>query len=228
MAINRLGFWSVVFSLTLAASEAQSKEPRSAKDYYERAVERFEKGDLDRAIVDFNYAIELNPQFAKAYNGRAAAWSALGCGEEALADFTTALAINPRLPQAYIGRAATWFRNGDLERAMDDYSAAIRIADLEIAYYNRAKVREAKGDLKGAVADYGKALRINPRFAAAHFDRGRVLLLQGKEVEGQKALLKSTELQLKSRTRAGRIERPGSQSSGALSEDGTTAVSGRH
>jgi tetratricopeptide (TPR) repeat protein len=136
-------------------------------------------------------------------------------------DFTTALAINPRLPQAYVARAATWFRKGDLEQATADYNAAIRIADLESAYYNRAKVRQAGGDLKGAVADYGKALRINPRFAAAHFERGRVLLLQGKEVKGQKDLLKSTELRLKSRTRAAGTERPGSQTSAALNEDGT-------
>jgi tetratricopeptide (TPR) repeat protein len=218
MAINRLAFWAVVLSLTLAASAAQAQDPRSTKDYYERAVERFEKGDLDRAIVDFNYAIELNPRFAKAYNGRAAAWSALGCAEEALADFTAALEINPRLPQAYVGRAAIWFRKGDLERAMTDYRAAIQIADLGTAYYNRAKVRQAGGDLKGAVADYDKALRINPRFAAAHFERGRALLLQGKEVKGQKDLVKSTELRLKSKTRGART---GSQSSAALNEDGT-------
>jgi tetratricopeptide (TPR) repeat protein len=209
MEINRLGFWRVLLLLTLAASAAQAKEPRSADDYYQRAVERFEKGDLDRAIVDFNYAIELNPQFAKAYNGRGAAWSALGCAEEAFADFTTAVAINPRLPQAYVGRAAIWFGKGDLERAAADYSAAIRIADLESAYYNRGKVRQARGDLKGAVADYGRALRINPRFADAHFERGQVLLLQGKQVEGQKDLLKSTELRLKSKTgvREGRTAR---------------------
>ena len=199
MEIIRLVFWPVLLSFALAASAAQAKEPRSARDYYERAAERFEKGDLDRAIVDFNYAIELNPQFAKAYHGRGAAWSALGCAEEALADFTTALAINPRLPQAYVARAATWFRKGDLARATADYNAAIRIADLETAYYDRAKVRQAGGDLKGAVADYGKALRINPRFAAARFERGLVLLLQGKEVEGQRDLFKSTELRLKSR-----------------------------
>ncbi len=201
MEISRLGFWAVLLSLAVAATAAQAKEPRSAKDYYQRAAERFEKGDLDRAIVDFNSAIELNPQFAKAYNGRGAAWSALGCAEQALADFTMAVAISPRLPQAYVGRAAAWFRKGDLERAAADYSAAIRIADLESAYYNRAKVREAIGDLKGAVADYGKVLRINPRFADAHFERGRVLLLQGKEVKGQTDLLKSTELRLKSRTK---------------------------
>jgi tetratricopeptide (TPR) repeat protein len=213
MAINRLGFWPVVVSLTLAASAAQAKEPRSAKDYYKRAVKRREQGDLDRSIVDFNHAIELNPQFAKAYNARGAASSALGCSEEALADFTAALAIDPRLPRAYVARAAIWFRKGDLERALADYGAAIRISDLETAYANRAKVQEARGDLKGAAADYGKALRINPRFAAARFERRRVFLLQGNEVKGHRDLLKSAELGLKSRTRAARTERPVSQSS---------------
>src|SRR5262245_57870497 len=103
MEINRLSLWRVLIALALAAWAAHAKEPRSAKDYYQRAVERLEKGDLDRAIVDFNHAVELNPQFAKAYHGRGTAWSALGClgcDEEALADFSTALSINPRLPQA--------------------------------------------------------------------------------------------------------------------------------
>jgi tetratricopeptide (TPR) repeat protein len=195
--INRFSFWRILLALALAASAAHAKEPRSATDYYQSAVERIEKGDRDRAIVDFNYAIELNPQFAKAYHGRGAAWSALGCDEEALADFSTALSIDPRLPQAYLGRAGIWFRKGDLERADADYSAAVRIVDLETAYYNRAKVRQARGDLKGAGEDYRRALRINPRFADAHFQRGQVLLLQGKDVKGQKHLIKSAELSRK-------------------------------
>ena len=51
------------------------------------------KGDYDRAIADYNKAIELNPNLAEAYNNRGTVWLHLEDWEKARFDLTVAKAI---------------------------------------------------------------------------------------------------------------------------------------
>ena len=54
-----------------------------------------EKGDLDKALADFNKAIELDSAYAQAYNNRGAAYLAKGDNNKAIADFKKALELDP-------------------------------------------------------------------------------------------------------------------------------------
>jgi len=48
-------------------TETNSLDSNSAQAYYNRGNTWYEKGDYDRAISDYNKAIELNPTYADAY-----------------------------------------------------------------------------------------------------------------------------------------------------------------
>ena len=48
------------------------------------------KGDYDRAIDDYNKALEINPRYAKAYNDRGNAWSDKGDYVRACSDYQKA------------------------------------------------------------------------------------------------------------------------------------------
>ena len=63
------------------------------------------KGDFDRAIADFNRAIELKPDYAEAYNNRGNAYSDKGDFDHAIADFSKAIELKPDFPIAYNNRS---------------------------------------------------------------------------------------------------------------------------
>ena len=46
------------------------QKPRDADSYYKRSAEYKAKGNLDRAITDYNKVIEINPKIAVAYFNR--------------------------------------------------------------------------------------------------------------------------------------------------------------
>ena len=53
------------------------------------------KGEYDRAITDYNQAINLNPKSAKAFNNRANAYYHKGEYARAVPDYDRAIKINP-------------------------------------------------------------------------------------------------------------------------------------
>ncbi len=54
------------------------------------------KKEFDRAVEDFDHAIEIDPQRARTYTNRGIAWRAKSQYERAIDDFNRALHINPR------------------------------------------------------------------------------------------------------------------------------------
>ena len=63
------------------------------------------KGDLDRAIGDYDQAIRLEPDNADAHNGRGVAWADKGDYAQAVRDYDRALQINPNHERAAVYKA---------------------------------------------------------------------------------------------------------------------------
>ena len=85
----------------------------------------------DRAMEDFNAAIELDPDDPEAFNGRAYVHFRRGDLASAVADYDRAIALNPRNAEALFGRGALQLRmaNKDGERDI----AAAKAIDPKIA-----------------------------------------------------------------------------------------------
>ena len=64
--------------------------PNAALAYGLRGEAYKDKGDLDRAIADYNEAIRQKPNFAEAFDRRGAAYQAMGDDARASADFAAA------------------------------------------------------------------------------------------------------------------------------------------
>jgi tetratricopeptide (TPR) repeat protein len=60
----------IVILPLVAATLAQAQTSRSAAAYYNRASDRYKKGDLDGAISDYDAALTFNPRWALAFNMR--------------------------------------------------------------------------------------------------------------------------------------------------------------
>ena len=79
-----------------ACSAILQHDAKDAIAYYKRGVAYQFKGDLDRAIADYNKAIELRPSDARAYESRGSAYASKGVYTNAVADVTKASELAAR------------------------------------------------------------------------------------------------------------------------------------
>ena len=88
--------------------------------YYDRGLNYAMKGEYDRAILDYNKAIEMAPKMAKAYYHRGNAYITQGQYDQTILDYTKAIEINPRLASAYHNRALAYYDKGEYDKAWQD------------------------------------------------------------------------------------------------------------
>jgi tetratricopeptide (TPR) repeat protein len=131
------------------------------------------KGDLDRAIADYNEAIRLDPAYTNAYNNRASVWTRKGAHDRAIADYNEVIRLNPSSASAYSNRGRSWKAKGDLDRAIADYTEAIRLdASNGNFFTSRCHALNDKGEPHRALADCNEAIRLNPKDGFAYNNRG--------------------------------------------------------
>ena len=142
--------------------------PDLAKAYYARGTEWANQGNHDRALPDFDLAIELDPKLAPAYYNRALSWSSKGESDRAIADYDIALKLRPATANALIGRAVEYTAKGDYRRALADYDQAIRLEpDSAAGYFGRGRVFFYTDDFMRAASDFYRTHQIDPSIYTA-------------------------------------------------------------
>ncbi len=75
-------------------------DPQLSVAYFKRGNAHLDLGELDRALSDYDKAIELDPRDAVAYFNRSLAHERLGHRARAKQDRSRALELNPGLGEA--------------------------------------------------------------------------------------------------------------------------------
>jgi tetratricopeptide (TPR) repeat protein len=161
----------MVTLLTMAASAFCD----SYVEYLNRGNAKYDKGDWDGAIADYNQAIELKPDYAAAFDNRGNAKRKKGDLDGAIADYTQAIVYEPDTEAASENGG-----NGDKEKddrasSFSDFKKASAMElrpDAALPYKNRADVEYDKRDLDGALTDYNQAIVLKADFAEAYMGRG--------------------------------------------------------
>ena len=121
-----------------------------SENYFQRANIRIVLGKYEKAIADFDRALDLHPQNADFYSNRGLAKSSLGHYEEAIADFDTALDLNPQHAHAYSNRGLAKSRLGQHEEARVDLQHASELAmeqgNEELAQRSQKLLNELSSD----------------------------------------------------------------------------------
>ena len=95
-----------VQSCTALIKSGRLRRKDRADAYNNRGVAYGGKGDYDRAIADFDKAIQLKPDYADAYDNRGVAYGSKGDYDRAIADYDKAIQLKPDYADAYYNRGA--------------------------------------------------------------------------------------------------------------------------
>ena len=150
-------------------SHAIELKPNDQDLFNDRGVAKWNQGDIEGAIADYNQSIAINPKTAaRAYRNRALLKSSKGDKDGAITDYNQAIELEPKNANAYNKRGELKHAKGDLDAAIGDFTTAIGLdPKLLIAYKNRGDAKQAKGDTSGAKEDFDRADEANSPVAEA-------------------------------------------------------------
>ena len=177
---------SVSENLQDEGDEVTRGESDLAENFYKQGIAKFNNGDFDGAIADFNEAIRLKPDFFEAFINRAIARCNNDDFEKAIGDYDEAIRLMPDELRTYIFslRGDAKLQINDLVGAIADYDEAIhrglRMAEV---FANRGDAKLQMGDLVGTIADCDEALRIKPGDFKSTRIRRRAMALNG-DIDG--------------------------------------------
>jgi Tfp pilus assembly protein PilF len=137
-----LAFALAAALLSGSCSREAPKDPRQAKARYEAGAGLINQRQYDRAIEEFERALEFDPDYAEAYCDRGIALYMKGEHTEAFKDFERALEKDPTLGKAHFHRAMLLDMDGKTEEAIEAYESFIRYSQRSPeVYVTRANKR---------------------------------------------------------------------------------------
>ena len=142
--------------------------PNDPEAYHKRANARFEKGDKQGAIEDYNVFLQKVRDARISYS-RGNSRADVGDDKGAITDYIQSLSINPIDVTVYSNRGNA---RTDTATIPDNVQVTPRISENPIAYNNRGVIRRQTGDKEGALEDLDKAISLNSNNAIAYNNRG--------------------------------------------------------
>jgi tetratricopeptide (TPR) repeat protein len=151
---------SPVESSTPATSPTVSPTTEmSAKNFYDRGLDKSNKKDYKGAIEDFNEVLRLDPNFTIAYYNRGYARSELKDYKGAIEDYNQYIRVNPNDADGYVNRGWAYYNLDNYKQAIIDYNKTIQInPNYAVAYNNRGVAYADQGNYEQAISDYDKAI----------------------------------------------------------------------
>ncbi|MDH6260461.1 tetratricopeptide repeat protein [Bradyrhizobium sp. BR13661] len=126
--------------------------------YNNRGLAFRARGDLDRAVEDYDKAISLMPDHYVAINNRGVALMAKGELDRAITDFDQAIRLKSDYLAAFGARAAAYSRKGLFDRAIADLDVVIKADPKnQVLIRERGTMKAKIGDGVGAEADFRRA-----------------------------------------------------------------------
>ena len=160
-SINRNIDWKNEDNLWIATGKTSPSSPNTHNnlgDVYGRW------GDKQRALQEFQKAIELKPNYGDAYHNLANTYRELGQIDKALENYQNALKFNPNLWQSYQNIAAIYFEQKQYGKAQENIQQAIQINPKNInLYINLGVVYLIMGEKEKAKEVFNLVLSADPQ-----------------------------------------------------------------
>jgi len=139
-------------------SSGKASTRMNADAYIDRGLSYSKKGLYDKAMSDYNRAIELDPKNARAYLYRATVYQRQSMYfqfEKPVSDYTKVIKLDPQNSIAYANRGALYHTKGLYEKAVSDFTKVIEIKPEDgYALYCKASSYEGADLINKALEAY--------------------------------------------------------------------------
>jgi tetratricopeptide (TPR) repeat protein len=116
----------VHFSKALSEPTLAAEVLNPSQIYFWRGRAYLGKGEVNKAVSDFNKSLDLTPEFVDAYVFRGVAYAIQGLYGPAISECDAALKYAPDSPSAHLLRGLMWEVLLNRRRAMSDYEAVTK------------------------------------------------------------------------------------------------------
>jgi len=150
----------------------------------------------DRAIANYNRAIELNPNEAIYFYSRGKSYYKRTEHDRAIADFNRAIELDPNNVEYFYLRGLSYDANDEYNLAVADFSRAIELDPDNAEYFSvRGDFYQEKGEYGRAIADFNRAIELDPNNASYFEARGATYSrMPNKQTESRRDLAKAAAL----------------------------------
>lgn len=134
------------------------------------------KGQMEKAITNYQKAIDKKESLALAYFGLGNVLMKLSKTDEAITAFNQAIKINPNNFKVYLNLGVILHSTGKLDEAISYYKQATSISKGQFAdaEFNLALAFFHQGDFPNSIEHYQKAIQIRKTYPAAYNNLGLV------------------------------------------------------
>ncbi len=135
----------------------------------------------EKAIADYNRAIELKPDFSLYYTNRAVAYYRLKQYDKVLEDCAKAIELGNAPTNAYRYQGEAYWLTEEHEKALASFREMLRREpDSDIAVNGLGLAYEGLGQDKRALAEYRRAAKMDPAEPAYHANEAEMLWRAGR------------------------------------------------
>ena len=129
--------------------------------------------NYDRALAEYNRAINLKSDYAEALFSRGRTYQIKGDFNRAMEDYNRTIILKKDSAAVFNYRGFIYAQRGDHTRALSDYNQAIALKrDYSDALYNRGYSFRIMGQYDRAIEDFNRLIQIEPNNASAYNQRG--------------------------------------------------------
>jgi tetratricopeptide (TPR) repeat protein len=135
------------------------------------------KGDLERALKDFETGLKLNPRATEGYRNRGILFAKKNDFDSAISDFTEAIDLKPDNWKPYLNRAEAFASKHEWEAEVGDLEKVLQLnPKCAPAYADRAAVTLRRKDYKRALEDSQKAIELDANYFGGYYARARAYI----------------------------------------------------
>ena len=196
-----LGALALVAACSYLPNPEKERQLRKlhARSAYEQGLKHLNEGRVSLGMASLNQAVELDPEDATFHNALGVAQLQLGNPKEAQAEFEKAIAIDKAYAEGYHNLGLALAEQQKFPEAATAFKKAIAqplYATPELAYYNLGRLNLYKlNQRKQAEEAFRAAIKLSPRFAAAYYELGVALNVQGRKDEARQAFRVARDLE---------------------------------
>lgn len=171
------------------------KNPECWMAYVNRGVARFQSGQVDSAIENYEKALQLDNNSIEGHTGLGVAFMAKGLYDAAIKHFHEALRVKPDYPPAHGNLGLALVKVGDKDYAVREMQTSLQLNfNQPQISFNLAHLLKQLGHYPEALKQYQETIRLDPDNAEVRSNYGELLVAMHQPEEAQQQFKEAIRL----------------------------------